>query len=191
MSTQWLSQHFDFDSMGPGDMILSRHVEVLRADVVSPALATIFGGTARILYCPLGVNLSLIKAPALFATHGLDSRVPAPGLFADTCIVRDVIRFETWKPTDTAAVWTPGIASLVSKIRTVVTDNPHLNHTPAGWMGSPIPLTRHVNTRDVNIENLLNPDGELSTTWDLTIEFEYELETNREGRIRALAINGQ
>lgn len=187
MSTQWLSNYFDFDSMGPADMVLSRHVEILRADA---DLVELMGGEEeRILYCPLGTNLSLIVAPALFATHGVDTRVPSPGAFADSCIVRDVIRFEQWKPTDTAAPWTPGIASLVSKIRTIVTDNPHLNYTPDGWVGAPIPLTRHVNTRDVSYEAVLNPDGEIETTWDLIIEFEYELDTNRDGRIRSLAIN--
>lgn len=196
MSTEWLSQHFDFSTMGPSDMILARHVEILRADAEAPTLATIFGSTSQILYCPLGANLSMINAPCLYATHGLDSRRPSPGLFVDTTIVRDVIRFETWNPEDVAAVWTAGIGSLVHKIRRVVTANPHLTFTPTeaqvpGWAGGPLGLTRHVETLDVRLESLPSPDDSLSTTYDLVIEFQYQSEVSKDtGRIWSLSTNG-
>lgn len=193
MSVEWLSNYFDFDTMSPADMILSRHMEVLRDfdDGVSPTIPEALGGEEeRLIYCPLGTELSSIVHPVIFCTAGSCEYNPEPTVKAHVLIVRDVIRFEQWKPADIGEPWTPSLNSLVHLMRRAADSNPHLNFEPEGWDGEPLPLARHLVTRPIDLQNLLNPDGTLSAVWDCVVEFEYRTEVSREtGRIWSLSVN--
>ena len=208
MSTTWLSNHFDFDDMSPEDMILSRHVEVLRdydpttatPVAVGPTIPAVVGGDAadaekRIMYCPIGTRLDALKLPAIFCTAGNVEVTARPGFIGHALIVRDFIRYEEWKPNDISAAWTPGLSSLVHLMRRAVASNPHLSFTPTeaqvpGYAGGPLELAKHVNFRTVDFVNLLNPDGLPTSIWDCIVEFEYLLDVSKDsGRIWSLSVN--
>ena len=113
---------FDFSNMAPAEIVLSKHVEYLRADT---KLKAFFGGSGadgrKIRHVPLGNNLEIGNLPMLFAMIPTSDRQPAPGVFTENITVRDVMRFQTSTPTGDEPLYEPGIWSVVNCLIGVVT----------------------------------------------------------------------
>lgn len=192
---------FDWSNTAPAEMILARHVEILRADAT---LLTLFGGVAEnpllIRCCPFATpakSLELASIPALFATIPATDRQPIPGANGERVAIRDVIRFAAEGVGSEQPIWEPGLLTVASHLLAVVQKHPQLTLTtppsPA-TIPYPIQLARRVNLKETSVEQVESPqDGVGRYIWDLNIDFEYEIEVNANtlpARLRNLANAG-
>lgn len=174
---------FDWSNTAPAEMILARHVEILRADAT---LCALFGGSAAnpllIRCCPFGRAIEIATVPALFATLPATDRQPIAGANRESVTVRDVIRFHAEGVTSEEPIWEPGIYSVVSHLIGVVQTYQQLKLTtppsPA-TIPYPIQLADRVDLENVSIEGADSPqNGEGVNLWDLKIDFKYSITVN-------------
>lgn len=177
---------FGWSNTAPAEMILARHVEILRAD---STLLALFGGSALnpllIRCCPFATptnTLELASIPALFATIPATDRQPIPGANGETVRVRDIIRFASEGVGSEQPIWEPGLLTVVSHLLAVVQKNQQLVLTtppsPA-TIPYPLQLARRVNLKETSLEQIESPqDGVGRYIWDLHIDFEYEIQVN-------------
>lgn len=177
---------FDWSNTAPAEMILARHVEILRADAT---LLTLFGGSESnpllIRCCPFATPksaLELATTPALFATLPTTDRQPIPGANRETVTVRDVIRFHSEGVTAEEPIWEPGILSVVSHLIGVVQTYQQLKLTtppsPA-TIPYPILLANRVDLEATSLEQVeLANDGQGMNLYDLAIDFRYSITVN-------------
>jgi len=177
---------FDWTNTAPAEMILARHVEILRADAT---LLTLFGGVAEnpllIRCCPFATDknsLELASVPALFATLPSTDRQPIPGANRETVTVRDVIRFHSEGVGSEEPIWEPGLLSVVSHLIGVVQTYQQLKLTtppsPA-TIPYPIQLAERVDLEATSLEQIESPqEGSARNVWDLSIDFKYSITVN-------------
>ena len=168
---------FTFANMAPAEIVLSRHVEYLRADT---KLKAFFGGSGadgrKIRHVPLGNNLEIGNLPMLFAMIPTSDRQPAPGFMSELVTVRDVMRFQTSTPTGDEPLYEPGIWSIVSCLIGVVTGPGarQLNYDTVG--SGTVGLCSHVNLVQVGIIPLKEVEsGSGANVFDVVVDFEYKL----------------
>lgn len=177
---------FGWSNTAPAEMILARHVEILRAD---STLLALFGGSAAnpllIRCCPFGTerrSLELATVPALFATLPSTERQPIPGANRETVTVRDVIRFHSEGVGSEQPIWEPGLLSVVSHLIAVVQTYQNLKLTtppsPA-TIPYPIDLATRVDLEATSLEQIESPqEGSGRSVWDLAVDFKYSITVN-------------
>lgn len=191
---------FTFSEMSPAEMILSRHVEILRADNASTkSLVKLFGGPSldplAIKCCPFGDALEIATVPALFCTLPSFERKSIPGNNSEIVVVRDIIRFHSEAEGSEQALWTPGLHTVVSHLIGVVKRHEQLSYDTDtnGPDNGIVQLASRVDAPQINIEQKTSPqNGEGVNLWDLQIDFSYEVKVNKgnPNRIFALAAVG-
>jgi len=176
---------FDWTNTAPAEMILARHVEILRADAT---LLTLFGGVAEnpllIRCCPFATDknsLELASVPALFATLPSTDRQPIPGANRETVTVRDVIRFHSEGVGSEEPIWEPGLLSVVSHLIGVVQSAgnlPYDTDTNGADVGI-VNLSTRVDLQQVSLEQIRGVDGGTGANlWDLSVDFGYRVNVN-------------
>jgi len=171
-----LAAGFTFANMAPAEIVLSRHVEYLRADT---KLKAFFGGSGadgrKIRHVPLGNNLEIGGLPMLFAMIPTSDRQPAPGAFTENITVRDVMRFQTSTPTGDEPLYEPGIWSVVNCLIGVVTapGARQLNYTTVSH--GTAQLCTRVDLVQVNVIPLDSPQpGPGANVFDVICDFQYK-----------------
>ena len=177
---------FTFAEMSPAEMVLSRHVEILRADnAATKSLVALFGGPGldplAIKCCPFGDALELGSVPALFCTLPSFDRKPGPGNNTEVVVVRDVIRFHSEAVSSEQALWTPGLHTVVSHLMGIVQKYQQLSYDTStnGTDVGTVQLATRVDLPQTNIEQRTSPqNGEGINLWDLQIDFPYLVQVN-------------
>jgi hypothetical protein len=168
---KWLEPHFTANELGPCDVVLSRHVDILRADT---KLKAIFGGASasanRIQMVPLGKLLDSSISFGLFATLPVFDRQPAPGTYVENITVRDVIRFKGEKVSQQEPLNKPTLGSLLGYIVYVVTRNGQLVTDLGG--GNMAPLVSRCNLSAVEIVPVEPENADMLL--ELRVDFTYE-----------------
>ena len=180
---------FTFAEMSPAEMILSKHVEVLRADnAATKSLVALFGGAAldadAIKHVPLGAGLDILElstVPALFCTLPVVDRQPAPGVNVEVVTVRDVIRFHHEGVVQEEDLWTCGLWTVVSHLIGVVQSAgnlPYDTDTNGADVGI-VNLSTRVDLQQVSLEQIRGVDGGTGANlWDLSVDFGYRVNVN-------------
>lgn len=177
---------FTFATMSPAEMILSRHVEILREDDGATAsLVALFGGVDAdpdaIKCVPLGQELELGQIPALFCTLPIADRKPAPGANVEGVVVRDVIRFHSESVAPEQALWTPGLATVVSHLIGVVQKYQQLSYdtsTNGADVGT-VQLASRVDLPTISLEQIGSIDsGAGQNLYELRLDFTYTVSVN-------------
>jgi hypothetical protein len=167
-------------------MILSRHVEILRADNgATCSLVALFGGSAanplNIKCCPFAEAFEVASVPALFCTLPSFDRKPGPGHNTEVVVVRDVIRFHSEAVSSEEALWTPGLHTVVSHLIGVVQSNQQLTYDTStnGADNGIVQLATRADIPEINVEQKTSPqNGEGLNLWDLNIDFPYLVQVN-------------
>lgn len=180
---------FTFTEMSPAEMILSRHVEILREDdAATKSLVKLFGGEdldpLAIKCVPLGPVLDLLElgqVPALFCTLPIVDRQPGPGVNSEIVTVRDVIRFHHEGVVQEQTLWTCGFWTVVSHLIGVVQSSANLPYdtdTNGADVGI-VNLASRVDLSQISLEQVVGVDsGSGANLWDLNIDFAYRVNVN-------------
>jgi len=180
---------FTFTEMSPAEMILSRHVEILREDnAATKSLVALFGGVdadpLAIKCVPLGAGLDLLElgqVPALFCTLPIVDRQPGPGMNSETVTVRDVIRFHHEAVIQEQELWTCGFWTVVSHLVGVVKKYEQLSYdtdTNGADVGI-VQLATRADLQQVSLDQIRSVDsGAGENLWDLSIDFSYSVRVN-------------
>lgn len=186
---KWIAPHFDFSTLAPAAMVLSRHWEIMKSDA---KLLAIFGSAQKIGLKSLGQRLDTALLPRMFCTLDLSQPEPAPGLWTDKVRVRDIIRFRVDEYSYTPEGWTAGLETLVNHLQLTAMADPNLSYRPEGLdPGAPsLELATYCTCFDLEF-SFPEEEGSAGMILDVAVLFEYGLRLKPDTRrIWHLAKNG-